>query len=98
LYVSLGLLRNPVIDFIFTNRWARQIVPRLPERPLGTEPGGFVRVNWKTGKASRLFVVDGVHGGTTVKPHKGFVYISSYFVDGYVARVSKQAIDALEHD
>jgi hypothetical protein len=94
--VSLGLLRNAVTDFIFTNRWARQIVPRLPERALGAEPGGFVRVSWKTGRCSRLFVVDGVHGGTTVKPRKDFVYLSSYFVDGYVARVPKRAIDAVD--
>ena len=96
LYVCLGLLRNAVTDFVFTNRWARQIVPRLPERPLGTEAGGFVRVNWKTGHTSQLFVVDGVHGGTTVKPHKEHIYVSSYFVDGFVARIPKQEIDALD--
>ena len=96
LYVCVGLLRSAVVDFIFTNRWARQIVPRLPERELGTEPGGFVRINWKTGQMSKLFVLDGVPGGTTVKPHKGFVYVSSYLADGFVARVPKQTIDALD--
>ncbi len=51
----------------------------------------------KPGKFKNLIKVDNVGGCTSVVPHKGHIYLSSYFVGGYIVRIPKETVDNIDN-
>ncbi len=87
LFIALGLLRSKFMDFSFTNKWARRVLPLLPSPEFGKESGGFGVLDSVTG-TFRLFLVPNVGGCTAVVPFRDHIYLTSYFSGGYIARIA----------
>ena len=90
LYVALNIPRNGVTETVFYNKIVRNIVARLPPTPVGNDPGGLLRLDLESGKeisAPRLF--KNMPGITGIIPRKddNSIFISSYFLDGAIAKV-----------
>jgi hypothetical protein len=56
----------------------------------------LTKKNTSIGKFKNLIQVDNVGGCTSVVPHKGHIYLSSYFVGGYIIRILKETVDSID--
>jgi sugar lactone lactonase YvrE len=87
LYLAMPILRNVVTETLFRAKWARFLAAKLPELPLGGDPGAFTRISWETEKIDTVYIVENVGGATTVIPHGDQLFLSSYMLGGYLATI-----------
>jgi hypothetical protein len=87
LYGSIVMQRSLLTDILFHSTWGRKLFPRLPMPPLGDDPCLIFHIPNEESAPVRYLEIQDMPACNCAVPHDdGYIYTSSYLLDGAVAR------------
>jgi hypothetical protein len=94
LYGAIAVPRTSISDMLFHSNWPRRILPRLPLPGFGDDPCLIFFVPNNASEPSKYIKVEGMPACNCVVPHSdGFIYTSSYLLEGAIGRFKNPFLD-----
>jgi hypothetical protein len=88
LYGAIVIQHSFLTKILFHSTWGRNIIPRLPELPLGADdPCLIFHIPTDASSPVKYLEIHDIPACNCAVPHNdGYIYTSSYLLDGAIAR------------